>query len=261
VICQGQLKVISDDLLDEILKSGLVVVASKGHGKTNAVKVITRELLSRQLAKVKVFDSALNWLFDFSDLQYQLIGEASTLHNIDNCIYDLTLIDDPSTINSIIRQTVTVDFHNYARMKLVTQGKVLNWIVYVIEEAQNIIGSSALRSRENRFWLKAISTGRNIGLSFIFIGQRLSDISAKAVERCQGYLIGKMLGDNDLRKLRGIAGKELSWLVKDLEVGQFYYYNGQRHLIAFPRFHSYGQPEQYTEPEKPKGFWAKLLGL
>ena len=171
-------------------------------------------------------------------------------------------IDDPDQINSLTRQIVSIDFHNHARMKLLTNGQVVNWIVYIIEEAQNIIGSSALRSRRNRFWLKAISTGRNIGLSFVFIGQRLSDISTKAVERCQGYLIGKMLGDNDLRKLRGIAGKELSWLVKDLPTGSFYYYNGQRHLIQFPKFHSHGQPQQYNKPQpKQKGFWAKLLGL
>lgn len=115
-------------------------------------------------------------------------------------------------------------------------GKVVKWICYIIEEAQTIIGSNALRSRENRFWLKAISTGRNLGLSFVFITQRLADVSSKAVERCNGYLIGKTLGDNNLRKLRAVAGKQLSWLVRDLKVGEFYYYNGQQHYIKFPLY-------------------------
>lgn len=262
IACKSQPKLISDGLFAEILKTGLIVASGKGHGKTNAVKVITSEILKRNVAKVKVFDSALNWIFDFSELKYQLISEDTQVYNVANCVYDLTFIDDPEQINRIIRQIVSIDFHNFARMKLLTYGNVSNWLVYVIEEAQNIIGSSALRSYRNRFWLKAISTGRNIGLSFVFVTQRLSDVSSKAVERCQGYLIGKMTGDNDLRKLRSIAGKELSWLVKDLQVGQFYYYNGRRKLIQFPLYNSKTTPQAYLQPQptaKPS-LWSKLLG-
>ncbi len=257
-VCTSQLKVIPDDLLNEVLKTGLVVVGGKGTGKSNAVKVITREILRRNIATVKIFDQALNWMFDFGHLEYQLIGELSILDNIDNCIYDMTLIDDPQTINTLIRRSVSVDFHNLARLKLLSGGIVNKWILYIVEEAQNVIGSSALRGRENRFWLKAISTGRNLGLSFIFIGQRLADISSKATERCHAYLIGKMLGDNDLRKLRSITNKNLTWKVKGLEVGEFYYYNGQTELLQFPLFNGYKSSEYTPQPEK-KGFLARIF--
>lgn len=247
ITCQGQVKMISDSLLDEILKTGLIVTGSKGSGKSNSVKIIVSELLRKPNVTVKVWDSALNWLFDFEELQYQLIGDKSTLYNADNMIYDTTLLDDTEEINDLIQTVVRIDYHNHARMKLLTNGQVSKWICYVIEEAQNIIGSNALRSRENRFWLKAIATGRNIGLSFIFIGQRISDISAKAVERCNGYLIGKTIGANNQRKLRAICGKQLSWLARDLEVGEFYYYNGETQLIKFPLYNG-SRSVSYKKP-------------
>ena len=257
IACQSDVKMIDDSLLNEILKTGLIVTGSKGCGKSNAVKIIISELLRTEKAKVKVFDSALNWLFDFAELEYQLIGDKTTLHNVDNCVYDCTLIDDPNEINSLIRTVVSVDYHNHARMKLLTNGLINKWVCYVIEEAQNIIGSNALRSRENRFWLKSISTGRNLGLSFIFITQRLSDVSAKAVERCNGYLIGKTIGDNNLRKLRSLAGKQLSWLVRDLKTGEFYYYNGQRFFMKLPLHKSNHKTIQYKPQTNGFREWFK----
>lgn len=119
--CQGQVKVISEDLLNEILKIGLIVSCSKGCGKSNSLKVIVSELLRLDKTRtdktvvVKVFDSALNWLFDFSELQHQLIGDKSTLYNVDNCIYDTTWIDDPDEIDALMREVIAVDFHNHAR--------------------------------------------------------------------------------------------------------------------------------------------------
>jgi hypothetical protein len=264
-VCKRQPKLIPDSLLAEILKTGLIVTGGKGCGKSNAVKVLTSEILKRSVARVKVFDSALNWLFDFSELKYQLVTQDSDtfkvkLDNIPNCVFDLTFISDPQQINRLIRNIVALDFYDYAKMKLLTYGNISNWLVYVIEEAQNIIGSTALNSYKNRFWLKAISVGRNIGLSFIFVTQRLSDVSSKAVERCQGYLIGKTLGDNDLRKLRSIAGKELSWLVKDLPTGSFYYYNGQRRLVQFPLYRKTATPVEYIQSQpRPKTIWKRIL--
>lgn len=258
VDCIGQVKLLDTDILTEILKTGLICSASKGHGKSNAIKIILSEILRQRLATVKIFDSALNWLFDF-DLPYQLIGDKTTIQNVDNQIYDLTLIDDTTEINSLIRQIVSIDYHNHARMKLLANGKVLKWTVYVVEEAQNIISSSALNGYENRFWLKAISTGRNLGLSFIFLTQRLADVSAKAIERCGGYLFGKMLGDNDLRKLRHITNKQLSWLVKDLQIGQFYYYNGTTKLLQFPLYQKTKQPQPYKPKRSFRDWFNKWI--
>jgi len=254
---------ISNDLLREILKTGLICVATKGHGKTNAIKVLTRELLHRGFANVKVFDLALNWLFDFEQLTYQLLEQDTDIINANNCIYDFTLINNQNMINHAMQHLMKVDFHNKARMKLTCDGKIYQWLVYVIEEAQNIIGSSALRGRENGFWLKAISTSRNFGLAYIFIGQRLADISTKAVERCGGYLLGKMTGDNDLRKVKALGGKELREQVKQLEVGSFIYYNGNTtQQIDFPLFESYGRPKPYNElivkPSHENGLIAKI---
>ena len=254
---------ISNGLLKEVLKTGLICVGSKGCGKSNAVKVITRELLVRGLADVKVFDLALNWLFDFEQLPYQLVEDDTTIINAKNCIYDFTLTYNHNQINYTMQRLMKRDYHNKARMKLVCDGQIYNRLVYIIEEAQNVIGSSALRGKENHFWLKAISTSRNIGLSYIFIGQRLSDISTKAVERCNGYLLGKMTGDNDLRKVKALGGKELRRQVKQLEVGSFIYYNGDKtEQIDFPLFESYGRPKPYleTQPtvEMGSGLFARI---
>jgi len=161
-----------------------------------------------------------------------------------------------------MQQLIKNDFYNKARMKLICNGQVYNWLCYVIEEGQSVIGSSALRGKENYFWLKAISTGRNLGLSFIFTGQRLSDISTKAIERCGGYLLGKMTGDNDLKKVRALGGKELSQQVKTLPTGSFIYYNGTQEQIDFPLFQSYGKPKPYIQPQLNVeiSLWNRIKG-
>lgn len=247
--CVGQVKM--NSILTEILKGGCVISGSKGSGKTNSAKIIISEILKQQKLnkqnniEIKVMDTCLSWLFDFNHLEYQLIGDNSTIHNIGNCIYDFSLLDNVDEINDLMKQIISIDYHNQTRMKLLT-GQVMTNILYVVEEAQIVLSSASLRRRENQIWLRCISTGRNIGQSFLFIGQRLSDISTMAIERCSGFLFGKMLGANDLRKLRSITDKKLSWLVRSLAVGEFYYYSdGQSSFVKFPLYQSSGRPIEH----------------
>ena len=81
-------------------------------------------------------------------------------------------------------------------------------------------------------------------MGFIFIGQRLADISTKVVERAQGYLFGRTTGDNDLQKIRRICGKssEVHLKVSRLGLGEFIYWNGvTAKQVKFKKYDSKGK--------------------
>ena len=128
-----------------------------------------------------------------------------------------------------------------------------DYYIGIIEEAQNVIGSYALMRRNGKKWLKMISDCRNFDFSLIFIGQRLADISSKATERCNAYFFGKMLGDNDILKVKRILGKgtetdAIVKQIKQLEVGQFIFWNGeQTFLVTTPKFKPNGTPKLWNK--------------
>jgi len=154
------------------------------------------------------------------------------------------------------------DFTLRREEKIANRGVLFNWILYVIEEAQNVLGRYSLSRNTGRLWMKMISEGRNFGLGFVMIGQRGSDLSASVVERAQGYLFGRASGENDRRKIRRIVGdakikerfgdgeewkrvtgEKISEEVARLEVGQFIYFNSQfGRLIQFPLYKTDGKP-------------------
>lgn len=105
---------------------------------------------------------------------------------LDDCIYDLSFIIDPTEMNLWITHLMVEEFNELVLAKLNNQGKILVHKLWIIEEAQNLLGRWI-----NPTSLRAISEGRNYGLCFAFSTQRLADLSTQAVERCNAYLLGK----------------------------------------------------------------------
>ncbi len=176
-----------------------------------------------------------------------------------NLLHDVQFIE-PRMSKDTIEQIVSRDYILRQEEKRINSGNLVNWVVYVIEEAQNVIGTYAL-SGKNSFWLKFVSECRNFNMTFLMITQRLADVSPKAIERCHGYLISKMTGDNDLKKLEKITGKEIVERVKRLDIGQHIYFNGEKSetiLMQFPLFKSDKNP--YPCPVK-KTFIQRLFGV
>src|SRR4030042_88032 len=137
---------LQDDLLADILRTGIVIVGGKGTGKTNAAKVIASQMIYKPGIQVKITDSCLNWVFNFEPLQYQTIGDNTDIpedlyFGEEDFLYNIE-IDNVDLVNTAIGTMVMTDYDLQREFK--KEGLMDGWIVYTIEEAQNVVGSYAL---------------------------------------------------------------------------------------------------------------------
>lgn len=253
--------ILPDVILNGILKTGLVVVGGKDTGKSNAGKVIASEIIRNQPLpiQVKFFDTASNLRWNFDPILYQSIDEKTRYFYDGNehILFDIALVDEVDIL-SFIERVILTDYYRMRERKEELGGHIDKWILYMCEESQNLIGSYSLMRREGIRLLKFFSEGRNFNQSYILIGQRLADVSTKAIERCNGYLFGKMTGDNDIAKLKRIVGRDSAIVndIKKLEVekGQFLFYNGNS-------TYDFNCPKYDSKGEKPKPYILDLKNI
>jgi len=259
-----------EEVLQKIIEKafesgGLIVCGTPQHGKTNGMMHILRKILEGKLhlekkLKTVTFDTALNWRFHFDSLPYVDAETCNILPTVQDLIVDVGFADSID-IRSYIGNIVLNDYYVKRNIKTKFEGQNQYLNLYIIEEAQNVLGSYSLSGNEGRFWLKILSEGANYGQIFFFLGQRLSDISAKIVERRRYFLIGATSGDNDLKKLKRMLGNDmLINAVKSLKKGEFIFYDKDSKnmtLIGFPRFTQNGKPFSYEKKES-KGY-ARIL--
>jgi len=246
--------VVPKEVLNGILKSGLVIVGGKATGKSNAGKIIASEIIRNQPLpiQIKIFDQSSTFKWDFEPILYQTIDENSRYFydGEEHILFDLNLIDDIDTL-SFMSKVVYTDYLRQRARKEELGGHVDKWILYLTEEAQGITGSYSLIRKEGTRLMTLYAMGRNFGQTYLLVGQRLADLSSRAVERINSYLFGKMVGDNDLAKLKRIVGRKSVIIdeVQKLEIekGQFLYYNGaSTYDFNCPKYDSKGQkPRPY----------------
>jgi len=233
--------------LQSILNTGLAIIASKNHGKTNtAMAIMERFKLEMPHVGLKVVDSALNWAFHSSMDFFQIIEPKKPIVNKNNCVYDCSLLKHPQLTTDFIRRLIMKDMSFNIRLKLRQLGYINRPILYVLEETQNILGSTSLKRDINAPLLKFIAEGRNFGeLSYVLITQRPQSLSTEALERCEGYLLGKLLGDRNLTKIRRIAGKRVANSLKTLKQGEYVYFDGSEpQKVIFKEFKPKTKPKR-----------------
>jgi len=217
------------------------------------------------LIQPKIFDPCSNWKWEFDDIFYQTINEniRYIYSGKKPILFDLDLLTQTETMDFVGKIALN-DYMEQRKKKEILSGYNDRNILFVIEEAQNILGSYSLMRRNGRIWLKLISEGRNFGLSFVLIGQRASNISTSALERMQGLFLGKMVADNDLAKIRRICGRDtgIADQVKKLQdVGDFIYWNGSSaYRFACPLYKTNTKPTLWEISEEEKKRWEYLYG-
>jgi len=264
-------EILPSDVLHNILRTGLVIVGAKGTGKSNAGKVLSAEIIRKQplSIQIKIFDTCMNWRWNYEPIRYQTIdSETRYFYDGDgHILFDLELVSDEDVM-MFMEKVIIADYYKQRKKKEILGGHNDKWILYVVEEAQNILGSYSLMRKEGRKLLKMFAEGRNYGLSFILIGQRLADVSTKAIERCNGYLFGRMNGDNDIAKLKRIVGRKSAIVneVKNLKParGEFIYYPFKMmgREVTCPLYKSINsnKPILWTPNLKDIPMWGKQIG-
>ena len=98
-----------------------------------------------------------------------------------------------------------------------------------------------------------MTQGRNFGLSYIALTQRLASVDSNLVEISGLKYFGKTEGDNNRRKAKAWLPKEDLNKARDLKTGQFLHQYGSRIILEeVPLFQSRARPKPYVEPQKPK---------
>jgi hypothetical protein len=252
-------------ILEGLMQSGkLIIIGLPQQGKTTTAMHIIRKLTETKefqegVFLIKVCDTANVWKWRFDKIPYI---DLTKTHNIPE-IERILLLDLGYTDNkintSLIESMVRGDYYRQREMINKLEGRINIRRIYVIEEIQNILGTYSMNGESGRFWLKEISEGANYGQYIIGLGQRLSDISTKIVERCRYFLIGALTGDNDLAKLKRMLGSEKANvldLVRGLKKGEFLWLDKENPegsmKIYFPIFVQNGKPYEYGAKQNGK---------
>lgn len=235
---------LDDRIKDHIMSTGVGLFGSGKCGKTNLAKILASQLHTDENIQLKIFDKAQNWVHEFEQINYQDL----TLHTLeregfyfgDQPILFNCKINNPRDIRKVISEIVNYDYEYHWELKEIDE--MNRWIVYFIEEAQNILGTIGSYDIWNTF----ISEGRNFNMAFVFIARRMAQVSTKARENMQSFIWGRMLGENDLRKVKSVAGRDIMEAVASLPRYEFIYYNaGEAYRINnVPLYTANGRPRR-----------------
>jgi len=210
-------------IIQDLYEVPICLVSRRGRGKSSSVKTIIQKLQDESPDTIfKVFDPSLNWYHSSPTKYRQFVDlDAITQGRIDNigdCVYGLNLNneDTRSFIASIIRadyeERLTVSLR-FGDMVV----KALPMIIYVFEESNILFGTNSLRKVDasSETFNKFISIGRNLGLGGIFITTKAKELSPACRDRSKA-LIGRVLGESDLRWIKSISSKDIMNAVKIL---------------------------------------------
>ena len=246
------------DFVQRILDECCFIAGGRKSGKTNLGILLVDKLLNNDV-QVKVIDSSRQWLKRSSVPHYVKVGSSRAssyglfaiwdLPNVWDCIYDCSRLTT-AQIREFVQGMMENDFQE--AVILDEQGVQVK-ACYVLEECQNLIPNSALRSYSFQEISRFVTQGRNFGLSYIALTQRLASVDSNLVEISGLKYFGKTEGDNNRRKAKAWLPREHLNQARDLKTGEFLQQYGSKiTLEKVPLFQSLRKPQLYIEPPKPK---------
>lgn len=248
----------NQNIVETILDECCFISGGRKSGKTNLGILLVDELIEDGV-QVKVIDSSRQWLKRSSVPHFVKVAQARVssyglfavwdLPNIWNSIYDCSRLTT-SQLREFVQGMMEHDFQE--AVVLDEQGVQVK-ACYVLEECQNLIPNSALRSYSFQEISRFVTQGRNFGLSYIALTQRLASVDSNLVEISGLKYFGKTEGDNNRRKAKAWLPKEHLNMAKDLKTGEFLRQYGSKITSEkVPLFQSSRRPQLYIEPPKPK---------
>jgi hypothetical protein len=217
--------------IERIMKEGCIIVGGRGCGKSNLAKLLVQQALTCKI-QVKVIDSSLAWK------NYPLPKIKVRKGRIvckPNAIYDLSRL---SVIEMREFVTAMISEDTMRAIELTDLG-VNAPLLYVLEEVQNLVFPNTLRMLKYQELSRFATQGRNFGLAYVGLTQRLSSIDVNLAEISGVKFWFKLEGENNLRKARAWLNKYTVWNLRNLEIGQAYLQIGAKiKLLRLPLFNT-----------------------
>jgi hypothetical protein len=280
------------DIVNDILEHlGVILVAESGHGKSFTAFTITREAMSRKNLTVVIFSPSTIWRRKFGKINCVKVGtrdfnpvkpkEKVELYqtNLRETVFiDLDkkwcfesskwlkdLLDSKQHILFEIKYknsrrikhfeaTILKYLYNQQERMLDINPNYNHHYLIGLEEIQNSFGSYSMNSDSSLELMTIFTQSRtDANIHYLGICQRLNDVSTKVCERLR-LMVGLILGENALRKVRTQLPKHLKHLVQELPQRTWLYLNGKHNpIIQIPIYRKKGKPTYLKPtPQKPK---------
>lgn len=248
-----------EEIMQKILvTSRSIVCGTNRTGKTNTLQWLFRALrnmrekeLIKNKIKVTFFDPTLNLRYNFDSIPYVDRRKTQVIPLVKDLIVDIPFISSTSKREAIMEVLIN-DYIHKQQLKEKYEGIVPYRDVYFIDEMQNVWSNKALKRRDGETALTIFSESSNYGMIIIGSTQRLADVAPEIIERTTYVLCGHLSGDNDVAKLKRIAGADVAKATKKLKQGEFIFVDTSTNFfdtIKFPKFEQTGKPYLYQGVE------------
>jgi len=284
-----KLKSVIDDILNY---DDLLLIANKGQGKTNALKVLSSELRKLPNTRVIIFETFPKFCLEFESMPFMKIHDkdvTETKHTIDLESYflrherDYTVkrgqeirealnknkdmiftleIKDIERIAFFVYSVVN-HFYRRAYLRLYKKYKKKERVIFIIEESQNCFDSSTISKKLFNRLRKIFSEARNLDLHFVMCSQRLQDLNTKIRGRTRLMLGNVSLDDYELKVRRLLRNSKYRIEILNFERGQFLY-TATDTVIKFPKFATQEKPYELIykpkqEPQTENDLWRQSI--
>ena len=285
----------NDDIMKlckDVLDYGdLLIIANKGIGKTEALKMLGRTFKGIENVRVFIFEDFPKLIHEFDSVAYMVIQDkdvVETQHTIDienywlrherdytvrrgsqikefleKCKHGIFLMQIKDIERSaFFIYSIVQYFYRKSYLRAYKNYSKHEHIVFIIEESQNVFDSSTISKKLFNRMRKIFSVARNLGLHFVLASQRLQDLNTKIRGRTR-LMVGRIsLDDYELKIHRLLRHSKHKKDVLSLPKGVFLY-TPLDTLISFPKFKQDGVPFQFkatpTPKPKKKGFLGRLI--
>ena len=215
--------------IERILREGCFVTGGRGSGKTNLQKLLVQKALSRKI-RVKVIDTCLAWkTYPLERIKVN----SEYVPNLWNRVYDLSrlsVLETRSFVSDMLQRDTKEGI-------ISTDMGYKPSCLIVIEEAQNVIPSNSLRSKQFMEISRFITQGRNFGMSYIASTQRPASVDINLIENSGVNYWFRLQGARNIQKARYWLSKFETWKLRDLETGMCYLQIGSKvKLLRLPKF-------------------------
>jgi hypothetical protein len=199
--------------------------------------------------KVSIVEPCLNYRYKFDEVPYIEYATTNVIPNNRAIIVDMNGMT-PKAKRDGLSSILNRDFVLKQKLKIENNGVNTYKNFYMCDELHNIIGRYALVGDKGADLLDVFTECRNFDMYIIGVTRRLADISTQYVESSRNFLLGKISGENDIKKIEKMFGNKVSKAVGNLKQRSFIFFDTEDNSICeigFPNFIPQGKPFEVKE--------------